>query len=323
MNALPEILWADDNLKMKTKPESNTPLNIICLEDSPHDAEINRELLADAGFLVNMKRVANETDFLAALAERTPDIILSDYTLPGFNSSVALQHSLRIHPEVPFICVSGTIGDDTVVEFLKLGATDYVLKDRLDRLSFAVRRALNEARSKQENRRTEWALRMTRFSIEHVSDALYWTTPDGSIVDVNETACRTLGYTRRELLRFTLADIFPHFNPENTELHFSDLRRLGSLKLESEQRTQTGRIFPVEIVSNYVMFDAAERNCAVVRDISERKRNETILHEQLAELRRWESVMIKREETVRELKREINDLLGKACLPVRYENLRE
>ena len=164
---------------------------------------------------------------------------------------------------------------------------------------------------------------MTRFSIEHVSDALYWTTPDGCIVDVNEAACRNVGYTRRELLRFTLADIFPHFNVENSAQHFSDLRRLGSINFESEQRTQTGRIFPVEIVSNYVKFDAEERNCAMVRDITERRRNEIILKEQLAELCRWEAVMLRREERMHELKREINALLIQAGLPGRYENLQE
>jgi len=309
--------------KLRTKLESNIPLNVVCLEDSQQDAEINRELLADAGFLVDMKLVTNERDFLAALAERAPDIILSDFTLPGFNSSVALQHSLRLCPQVPFICVSGTISHDVVVEFLKQGATDYVLKDRLERLTFAVSRALDEARIKQENVTTEWELRLTRFSIEHISDALYWTTPDGRIVDVNEAACSILGYTRRELLCFTLADIFPHFNPENTARHFSDLRRLGSIKFESEQRTQSGAILRVEIVSNYVMFDTEERNCAIVRDISERKRNEIMLQEQLAELRRWEFVMIKREERMHELKQEINALLLQTGSPARYGDLPE
>src|ERR1035437_3612918 len=127
---------------MKKIEESNTLLNVLCLEDTLKDAELLNEMLVDAGYLVNMDFAEREEAFISFLKSRKYHIILADYTLPGFNAPAALKLALEIQPEVPFICVSGTIGEDTAVELLKQGATDYVLKDRLGRLAFAVRCAV-------------------------------------------------------------------------------------------------------------------------------------------------------------------------------------
>ena len=127
---------------MKKIEESNALLNVLCLEDTLKDAELLNEMLVDAGYLVNMDFAEREEAFISFLKSRKYHIILADYTLPGFNAPAALKLALELQPEVPFICVSGTIGEDTAVELLKQGATDYVLKDRLGRLAFAVRRAL-------------------------------------------------------------------------------------------------------------------------------------------------------------------------------------
>lgn len=130
----------------------------------------------------------------------------------------------------------------------------------------------------ERSRQAEDALRLTRFSIEHASDALFWMTSDGRIVDVNEAACRTLGYTRQELMQLTMADVDPHNQAEQWSRHFAELRLRGSLQYESEQRTKDGRLIPVEIVANHVQFGAEERNCAFVRDTTERKLAEQKLH---------------------------------------------
>ena len=133
----------------------NVVLNILCLEDTPQDVEIMRELLIDAGYDLNMDCTAVEKEFVSLLRSHTYDIILSDYKLPGFDGFAALKWSVKICPDVPFICVSGTIGEDLAVELLKKGAVDYILKDRLDRLPFAIQRALEEARGKEARQRAE------------------------------------------------------------------------------------------------------------------------------------------------------------------------
>jgi PAS domain S-box-containing protein len=125
-----------------------------------------------------------------------------------------------------------------------------------------------------EHKQAEEALRLTRFTLEHVSDALFWITPDARLVDVNEAACRSLGYARDELLRLTVPDVDIQHSAAVWPAHFEELRRRGSLTFESVQRAKDGRLIPVEIVANYVQFGDKERNCAFVRDITKRKQAE-------------------------------------------------
>lgn len=117
----------------------------------------------------------------------------------------------------------------------------------------------------------EELLLLTRATIETASDSLFWIKPDSTIVDVNIAACKSLGYSRNELLKLTVSDIDVNYNNIVWYSHFIELRKNGALKFESAQRTKKGVIIPVEIVANYVNFGNKEFNCAFVRDISERK----------------------------------------------------
>ncbi|GFE58323.1 PocR ligand-binding domain-containing protein [Geobacter sp. AOG1] len=127
--------------------------------------------------------------------------------------------------------------------------------------------------------RAEEALRLTRTSVEVASDALFWVAPDASIVDVNEAACRSLGYTRDELLRLHVPDVNTRFNAEKWPQYFDDLRRRGTLTFENQLIAKDGGVFPVEVVDNYVKLGNRELNCSFVRDISERKQAEAELKE--------------------------------------------
>jgi len=130
-------------------------LNILCLEDSLKDSEIIRELMIEAGYDIKMDCTEAESRFVSLLKNNQYDIILSDFKLPGFDGFSALKWSREICPAVPFICVSGSIGENTAVELLKKGAVDYVIKDRLDRLPSAVQRALDEAKEKKARQEAE------------------------------------------------------------------------------------------------------------------------------------------------------------------------
>jgi signal transduction histidine kinase len=140
---------------IKTIDKMNEVLNVLCLEDSPRDAEIIRELLIDAGYDLNMDCTAVEKEFVSLLRSRKYDIILSDFKLPGFDGFTALRWNVEICPDVPFICISGTVGEETAVELLKKGAVDYILKDRPERLPSAIQRALDEAKEKEARQRAE------------------------------------------------------------------------------------------------------------------------------------------------------------------------
>ena len=117
----------------------------------------------------------------------------------------------------------------------------------------------------------EQELRRTKFSIDNATDAIYWIARDGSLIDVNEIACRELGYTRDQLLRMNLHDISADLDPDRWDEVWENVKRVGSVIVEGVHVTSTGRQFPVEVSSNYMMFDDREYHCAFVRDISERK----------------------------------------------------
>ena len=137
-------------------------LRILNLEDDPLDTELIQADLAAGGIPSEITRVYRRDDFLAALEKGDFDLVLSDYSLPGFDGLTALEITREIRPEVPFIFVSGAIGEERAIESLKNGATDYVLKYRLERLVPAVRRAVREVEERTERRRAEEALKEVR-----------------------------------------------------------------------------------------------------------------------------------------------------------------
>jgi DNA-binding NtrC family response regulator len=130
-------------------------LRILHLEDSGSDAELIRENLADGGIDCEIALVQTREDFLAAIGRGGFDLILADYQLPLFDGLSALAIRQERCPDVPFVFVSGQIGEDRAIESLKSGATDYVIKDRLSRLVPAVNRALAEEREKARRKKAE------------------------------------------------------------------------------------------------------------------------------------------------------------------------
>ena len=153
------------NFRLKYKPNiendmnPKTELNVLSLEDSLRDFEIICERLLDEGFKMKISRVEKESDFVSALRNANWDIILADFRLPGFDAFAALRISREICPDVPFICLSGTIGEETAIDLIKSGAVDYVLKDRLARLPIAINRALQAASEKLARRKAEEELK--------------------------------------------------------------------------------------------------------------------------------------------------------------------
>lgn len=186
-------------------PRLKSDLRVLNLEDNVNDAELNQAMLSARWPDCLLKRVDNRVDFSNALDEGNFDIILSDFTMPGFGGSEALALARQRRPETPFLFVSGTIGEDTAIEALKAGATDYVLKHRLMRLIPAVDRALREVEQLAECRRAEEAMRQSehkyRELFESLEDAAFLTDEQsGRIIDVNRQAETLLGYPRGKIL---------------------------------------------------------------------------------------------------------------------------
>jgi CheY-like chemotaxis protein len=134
-------------------------LRILSLEDDPRDAELIQGLLEAEGIACEVTRVDTQPAFQASLEGDSFDLILADYTLPSFDGLSALKFARNAHPDVPFIFVTGTLGEEVAIEALKIGATDYVLKTRLSRLAPSILRALREADERAERKHAEEALR--------------------------------------------------------------------------------------------------------------------------------------------------------------------
>jgi signal transduction histidine kinase/FixJ family two-component response regulator len=159
----------------------STPLNILIVEDSPDDAEMMAAQLRRAGFDPRWRRVETEAEFLAELA-KLPDIILSDFAMPQFSGLRAAQLTMESGLNVPFILISGILGEEIAVEAMKCGATDYLIKDRVARLGNAVERALEQKRLREERVHTQEELLWKTTLLEAQLDS----SIDGILVVDNE-----------------------------------------------------------------------------------------------------------------------------------------
>jgi PAS domain S-box-containing protein len=185
-----------------------TPLNILIVEDSQDDADLLVRELRRAAYDLKWKRVETEPDFLAEL-KNSPDIILSDYSMPQFSGLRAAELLRKSGLGIPFILISGTVGEDTAVEAMKMGVTDYLLKDRLARLGQAVERALLEAKERMELKQAEENLHTThvqlRQLLEHSPVVIYSLKVEGQNLIpqiVSESMTALLGFTVQETLSY-------------------------------------------------------------------------------------------------------------------------
>jgi sigma-B regulation protein RsbU (phosphoserine phosphatase) len=137
----------------------NRPLHILHLEDDPMDAELVQATLAGEGIDCEVRVVETRQDFIAAMEENEFDLVLADFALPAFDGMTALSIVRKKYPDLPFIFISGRLGEEAAIESLRNGATDYVLKNRLSRLAPAVTRALGEAAERSELKKAEEALK--------------------------------------------------------------------------------------------------------------------------------------------------------------------
>ncbi len=259
-------------------------LRLLILEDRPADAELVMHELRHAGIQFVAKRVATEADFLAQLRDSPPDFILADYSLPTYDRLSALATARKECPEIPFIFVSGSMGEETAIEALHLGATDYVLKQRLTRLGPAVHRALREVEEQARRRRAEQALRASEQNYREIfnatSDAIMvHDAATGAILDVNQTTLNMFGYSREELLSLAGED----FRAGEPFSHQEAVRRIrqafaeGPQVFEWHSRKKNGELFWTEVALRGTRIGVKERVLAVVRDVSERKQTDEAL----------------------------------------------
>ncbi|MEW6667422.1 MAG: response regulator [Thermodesulfobacteriota bacterium] len=261
-----------------------TPLSVLILEDSPDDAELMALRLSQEGFRLDWRLVDSEPDYVAAL-KTEPDLILADWTLPKFSGLRALQLMRETSLDIPFVIVSGSIGEEAAVDALRSGAYDYVLKDRPGRLGTAVRRALSDKHLREERLRDRQALERSeetlRAIVENAMDGILVADAETKrFVIANQAICRMLRYSREELLRLGVQDIHPPADLDYVTEQFR--RQMGgeiSLAVDIPVKRKDGSVFIADI--NSTPIDLAGRTCLLgfFRDITERKRAEESLRE--------------------------------------------
>jgi PAS domain S-box-containing protein len=266
-----------------------TPLNLLILEDRDADALLVVHALRQAGFAPEWRQVIDEADYRAALAHE-PELILADYTLPQFDALQALDVLSELGLDIPFIIVSGTIGEETAVAALQRGASDYLLKDRLTRLGMAVRGALQRHQLHREQQQVIARLRDNerrfRALVEHSADGIALLDRRGMIQYVSPAAERITGFA---LADFAGAAALSFVHPRDHDLLKAELAHLLTpaevASVEMRVRHSDGSWRWIEAFLNNLLDDPAVGAIVVnYRDITARIATEKELRRYADEL---------------------------------------
>src|SRR6267154_1119645 len=275
------------------RTEAETALNmaeqlrILLAEDSLNDAELVVRELTRGGLDFQNRRVQTEPDFRRELHEFQPHLVISDFSMPQFNGREALAIARESKADIPFIFISGTIGENVAVDMMKAGANDYVMKNNLARLLPALQRELREAEVRRARRFAEEGLRESesrfRQLIEQASDGIFVTDKDGNFILVNSRYCEMLGYSRDELLQLHSEATYPEEEKEKRAQRRAEVRERKTNLYERNIRRKDGTSFPAEVSIKLLGDDNVQ---GIVRDVTERKKAQQALAESEAGLHR-------------------------------------
>jgi len=272
--------------------ELGARLRVLLVEDCADDAELIERSLRESDFSIDVRVVTGEADFRASLAEFSPELVLSDWALPGFSGAAAVAIAHAWDQNVPCILVSGTLGEELVVEALRSGATDYVLKQRLEALAPAIRRALAEVAERREQARLTADLAATRaryFDLYDVAPVGYCTVSEqGRILEANLTAATLLGVVRGGLVDQPITRLILDADQDSYDVHSKQLFESGEpYSLELRMLKEDGTSFWAHLAATAAQDADGVLVCRVVlSDISVSKS----LEGQLLQAQKLESV---------------------------------
>ena len=278
-----------------------TLIHMLHLEDDPADAELVRARLSEAGLACRITNAQTRDEFENALRDGSTDIILADYRLPMYDGMSALRLAHERCPDIPFIFVSGTMGEEAAIEALTQGATDYVLKHNLSRLAAAVQRALEEACNRCERRQAEEALHRSNAMLRErevfldtllnaIPIPIFYKDRDGRYLGFNRAFETFFGATKEQLIgkgvfEITVPELAEIYQAKDIELIESG----GEQRYDSQVKNSQG--VARDVIFNKAVFTdsrgATSGLIGTILDITDRKRAE---RERLANLRFFESM---------------------------------
>jgi PAS domain S-box-containing protein len=268
----------------------STELHILHLEDNENDALLIHATLERSDFVLDVERVETREDFTAALERGGYDLIVSDFSLPSFNGLAALDIARVKRPEIPFLFVSGTIGEETAVQALKSGATDYLLKDRLSRLGAAVTRAVDDAAEKAALRRAEEAMIQSESKYRQLFEclteaALLADSRIGRVIDTNHQAQLLFGRPRAQIVGSNVSQLLTPATLEEYRRRLPEEAPVGARVIfDGEILVDAGRAIHVSISAAPIMLHGRRLILGLCRDVTDRKQAEAEILRLRAEL---------------------------------------
>ncbi len=260
-------------------------LKILFIEDLPSDVELAVLELRKEKLKFEHTAVCTRVDLIKALNEFKPDLIISDYMMPAFNGLQALKEVTKFDPELPFILLTGSVNEEIAVECIKSGAQDYVIKEHITRLPFAVKEALEQVGINKEKKASELLLKDNEEKLQSIFSAApvgIGLMVDKVLIEVNDSFCNMTGYTRKELIGksseiiYSSTEEFINAGKEK----YRQIEEKGTGSIETKIKCKDGKILNVILSSAPLdKNDLSKGITFIVLDITERKQSEDALKE--------------------------------------------
>ncbi len=294
-------------------------LKILIVDDVPDDAELVAVQLKQQGIKFSWKYVNNAQKLKNALTDDVWDIVITDYSMPGFDGIEALRMVNKYDDDLPVIMVSGTIGEDVAVEAMKKGVHDYLMKNNLLRLGPAVSREIKDAETRRQHKIASEALVQSeekyRLLVENAPVGVSISTLDGKFQNVNKVYCNIIGYSKNELLNMSFMDLEVNSFKEKTVKIVDEILdgKIEKTRIEKQYIRKDGEIIDVVIHATVKRDEKgnAEYLIGILEDVTEQKKNEKdliIAKEKAEESDRLKSAFL---STIsHELRTPLNAILG-------------
>lgn len=252
-------------------------MRVLFVEDSEDHVSLAVDHLRNYGFDPVYERVETAPDLIAALKRKIWDVVISDYSMPKFNGTAALKIFQESRLDIPFICVSGSLGEERAVEMMRAGAHDYIVKDSISRLAPSIARELQAAQARREHRRMQKIAAHLAAVVESSDDAIISKTLSGIITSWNRAAERIYGYTAEEMIGQYASVLLPPSRKGEFEIMLEKIRRGEHVtRLDSVRVRKDGTPVEVSVTISPIAGPTGEiiGASSIARDITDSRREE-------------------------------------------------
>ena len=256
-------------------------LKILIIEDNPADILLLKRNLRQSDIAAEWRPIGNDVDLNGALQTEW-DVVLADYNVPGMDFRTTLLRIQAKYPELPVIMVSGSVGEETAVELLRLGMVDFILKDHMARLPNAIRRALDEAKEKKARKSAEMALHKLAQAVEQSPASIAIIDLDANIEYVNESYLRITGSTREDVIGQNQNVLHSDKTPKSTyDALWTSMTEGGTWQGEFYNRRKNGSEFIAHAIIGPIREPSGRitHYVEIKEDITEKKRAEVEIHQ--------------------------------------------